>query len=99
MAHWDFKYLPRRTALDKILLDKAFEIAKNPKHDGHQRRIFSKIYKFFDAKFTLLIDKSCSGDASKSKIMSNQELSEELHKPIIINFEKWKLHSFFIDNI
>ena len=57
------------------------------------------IYKFFDAKFTLLIDKSCSGDASKSKIMSNQELSEELPKPIIIKFDKLKLHSFFIDNI
>ena len=31
--------------------------------------------------------------------MSNQELSEELHKRLIRKFEKQKVHSFFIDNI
>ena len=31
MAHGDIKDLTRRTASDKILLDKAFNIAKNPK--------------------------------------------------------------------
>ena len=31
MAYADFKDLPRRTASDKILKDKAFNIAKNPK--------------------------------------------------------------------
>ena len=30
--------------------------------------------------------------------MSDQELSEELHKPIIMNFKKRKVHSPFIDN-
>ena len=33
MAYGDFKDLPRRTAFDKILQDKAFNIAKNPKYD------------------------------------------------------------------
>ena len=37
MAYGDFKDLPRRTALDKVLRDKAINIAKNPKHDGYQR--------------------------------------------------------------
>ena len=37
MAHGDFKDLARRTASDKILRDKAFNIAKNPKYDGYQR--------------------------------------------------------------
>ena len=32
----DFKNLTRRTASDKILRDKAFNIAKNPKYDGYQ---------------------------------------------------------------
>ena len=31
--------------------------------------------------------------------MSNQELAEELNKPIIRKFEKWKVYSSFIDNI
>ena len=35
MAYGDFKDLTRRTALDKLLRDKAFNIAKNPKYDGY----------------------------------------------------------------
>ena len=31
--------------------------------------------------------------------MSNKELPVELHKPILINFEKEKVHSLFIDNM
>ena len=31
--------------------------------------------------------------------MSNKELAEELHKPIIINFKKRKVYPSFIDNI
>ena len=42
----------------------------------------------FDKKSALLIDKSAFLGAVKSKIMSNQELSKELHKLIIIKFEK-----------
>ena len=37
MVYGDFKDLKRRTASDKILRDKAFNIAKNPKYDGYQR--------------------------------------------------------------
>ena len=34
MAYGDFKDLARRTVSDKVLRDKAFDIAKNPKYDG-----------------------------------------------------------------
>ena len=37
MAYEDFKDLNRRTVTDKILRDKAFNNAKNPKYDGYQR--------------------------------------------------------------
>ena len=37
MAYGDFKDLPRRTASNKVLLYKAFNIAKNLKYDGCQR--------------------------------------------------------------
>ena len=35
MAHGDFKDLARRTASNKALRDKAFNIAKTPKCDGY----------------------------------------------------------------
>ena len=50
MAYGDFKYLTRRTASDKILCDKAFIVAKNPKYDGYQRDLASIVYKCFDKK-------------------------------------------------
>ena len=50
IAYGDFKNLKRRTFSDKVLRDKAFNIAKNPKYDGYQRGLASMIYKFFDKK-------------------------------------------------
>ena len=50
MAYGDFKDLKRRTFSDKVLRDKAFNIAKNPKYDWYQRGLASIIYKFFDKK-------------------------------------------------
>ena len=50
MVYGDFKDLARRTASDKVLRDKAFNIAKNPKYDGYQRGLASMVYKFFDKK-------------------------------------------------
>ena len=46
MAYGDFKDLTRRTASDKILSDKVFNIAKNPKYDRFQRELDSLVYKF-----------------------------------------------------
>ena len=39
VVYGDFKDLNRRTAADKVLHDKAFNIATNPKCDGCQRGI------------------------------------------------------------
>ena len=41
MTYEDFKDLTRRTASDKFLRDKAFNIAKNTKYEGHQRGLAS----------------------------------------------------------
>ena len=57
-------------------MDKAFNIAKNPKYDRYQRGLASMVYKFFDKK--------TSGWAIKS--MSNQQLANELYKQIIKKF-------------
>ena len=50
MAYGDFKNLTRRTASDKILCDKAFDIAKNPKYDGYQKHLALMVYNFSDKK-------------------------------------------------
>ena len=50
MTYGDFKDLPRRIASDKVLCDKAFHIAKNPKYDEFQRDLASMVYRFFDKK-------------------------------------------------
>ena len=51
MAYGDFKDLARRTASDKFLGDKAFNIVKNPKYDVCQRGLASMVYNFFDKNF------------------------------------------------
>ena len=43
IAYGDFKDLARRTASDKVLRDKALNIAKNPKYDGYQRGLASMV--------------------------------------------------------
>ena len=50
MAYGDFKALARKTASDKILRDKAFNVAKNPKYDGYQRGPASMAYNFLIKK-------------------------------------------------
>ena len=50
MAYWYFKDLARRTASNKVLRDKAFNITKNPKYDEYQRGLASMVYKFFHKK-------------------------------------------------
>ena len=47
-AYSDGKDLTKRTVADKILRDKVFNIAKDPKYDEYQRGIASMVYKFFD---------------------------------------------------
>ena len=92
MAYEDFKDLSRRTASDKVLRDKAFNIAKNPKYDGYQKGLASMVYKFFDKKST-------GSGVANNEIKQNLELAKELLKPIIKKFKKKKVYSGFRDNI
>ena len=50
MTYGYFKDLNRRSFADKVLCDKAFNIAKDQKHDGYQRGIVSMACKVFDKK-------------------------------------------------
>ena len=51
-AYADHKDLINRTETNKVLRDKAFDIASNPKYDGYQRGLASMVYTFFDKKST-----------------------------------------------
>ena len=110
MAYGDFKDLKRRTASHKILRDNGFNIAKNPKYDGYQKRLASMVHKFFDKKSASLTDKSVSGsdivnndndndDDDNDDIKQNLQLAKELHKLIIRKFKKRKVYSGYRDNI
>ena len=85
-AYSESKDLTKRTQSDKILNSKAFEIANNPKYNGYQRGLASMVYQFFDKKL--------KGTGIKNEIKQNQQLPNELHKPIIRQFFK-KSISFF----
>ena len=50
MAYGKSKDLIKRIQSDKVLKDKAFKIASNPKYVFYQRGLASMVYKFFDKK-------------------------------------------------
>ena len=89
MAYGDFKDLKRRTQSDKVL--KGIEVASNPKYNGYRRGLASMVYKFFDKK--------SKRSGIKNEIKKNQQLANELHKPITRKFKKQKLYPSFKDNI
>ena len=89
MAYGKSKDLVKRTQSDKVLKDKAFKVASNPKYDGHQRGLASMVYKFFDKK------SRGNGIANEP----NYQLANELHKPIIRKLKKRKVYSSFRGNI
>ena len=80
MAYGDFKNIKRRMASDKLLRDKAFNIAKNPKYDGYQRDLAAMFYNFFDKKS---IGSGRPLSSANNDTKQNLRLAEELHKPII----------------
>ena len=94
-AYSDSKDLTKRTVADKILRNRAFNIAKDPKYDGYQRGLASMVDKVFDKKSA----GSGAKQANTKLTPQNQQLAEELHKSIIRKFEKRKVHAAFEDNI
>ena len=98
-AYSDSKDLTKRTVADKILRNRAFNIAKDPKYDEYQRGLASMVYKKKSASLAdphRLLPTEGSGVVNTKLTPQNQQLAEELHKPIIkkliivflINFNK-----------
>ena len=87
----DHKDLINRTEVDKVLKDKAYDIASNPEYDDYQRGLVSMVYKFFDKKSTR--------SGFKKLKNSSSILADELHQPIIRKVDKRKVYLQFKDNI
>ena len=90
-AYADHKDLINRTEADKVLRDKAYDIASNPEYGDYQRGLASMVYMFFDKKST--------GSGINTAKSSSSILADELHKPTIRKFNKRKVYSQFKDNI
>ena len=103
-AYADHKDLINRTKSDKVLRDKAYDVASNLEYDDYQRGLASMVCMFFDKKSTAepsSLERMGSGfkklkNTTKS---SSSILADELHKPIIKKFDKRKVYSQFKDNI
>ena len=76
-AYFESKDLAKRTISDKILKDRAYEVARNHGHDGYQRALASVVYTFFDKK-------------TGSGVSVNEQLTEELHKLVTKKFKRRK---------
>ena len=74
MSYGDFKYLARRTASDKVLSDKASNIAKNTKYDGYQKLGYLASV-FFDKKSASGIGTTLA-NKSDFENMSNEQLAK-----------------------
>ena len=106
-AYADHKDLINRTKSDKVLRDKAYNIASNPEYDGYQRSLASMVYEFFDKKSTAETTAGPSSLECSAKDVigsgttkpSSLILADELHRPVIKKSNKRKVHSEFEDNI
>ena len=66
--------------------DRAYEIARNPTYDEYQRALASMVYKVFDK-------------GTWSGINVNEQLAEELRKPVTKKFNSSKVYARVKDNI
>ena len=112
-AYADLKDLINRTKSDKVLGDKAYNIASNLEYDGYQRGLASMVYKFVDSKVASpdkkyaepsakhVMGSGIKKDTTKSSSLKRSSLilADELHKPVIKNFNKRKVYSQFKENI
>ena len=72
--HMGILKIQQESASDKVLRDKVFNIAKNPKYDKYQRGLSSTVYKFFG---------KMSAGTGVNTHANNEKLAEELHKRIV----------------
>ena len=68
------------------MIDTVDKIARHRQYHGYQRSLTSMVYKFFDK-------------TTWSGISVNEQVAEELHKPLINKFKRRRVYERFKDNI
>ena len=89
MPYNKYKDLAIRTKSDIAFKNKVYKIATYPKYDGFQRALASIVWKSFDKRSNKVLGSS----------VNNEQLADDLHKPIIKKFKRRKVYSSFKDNI
>ena len=84
------KIQQKKTNSAKVLRNKVFNVAKNPKYDGYQSGFASMVQKFFGKK--------SKGGGFNILLESNEKLVKELDKPVIRKFKN-SVYSGFKDNV
>ena len=93
-AYSDSKDLAQRIISDKILKERAYESARTRGYDGYQRALASTVDNFWEKK-------TGSGAIVTSKVRAsvNEQLAEELYKPVIKQFKRRKVYVRIKDNV
>ena len=89
-AYAKYKDRLNRKQSDIVLKNKALKIATDPVVNGYQRGLASMVYKSFNER-----TKGC-GINLQANSLNNEILAEELHKPIIKNFNRRKVYSTLV---
>ena len=82
MAYGKSKDLAERTQSDKVLRDKAFKMASDPKYNGYQGGLALMVYRFFDKK-------SSQSDVAAG---ANFQFANELHGQINKKIKRRKVY-------
>ena len=82
MAYGKSKDSAERTKSDKVLRDKAFKMASDPKYDGYQGGLALMVYRFFDKK-------SSQSDVAAG---ANFQFANELHGQINKKIKRRKVY-------
>ena len=91
MTYGKYKDLAKKIESDKVIGDKAFKIASNPRYNGYQKGLASMVYKFFDKKPA----SSYVATLANESVSNQLQLANELHKPIIRKFKSQNVYPSF----
>ena len=95
MDYEDIKNLLRRTTSEKVLHDKAFNVAKKSKYGGYQCELTTIVYKLIDKMSATHKETGINSNA----VSNNQQLAKELHKIVIKKLKKCMIYSSFKDKM
>ena len=99
MAYGKYKDLKKRRQSDKVLKDKAFEIANNPKYDGYQIGLANELHKPIIRKFKKIKVYSSFKDNIWGADLADTQLISKYNKGIrylLCAFDLFSKYAFIV---